>query len=119
LSDNGRIAANCVIAAFLLFILRRWIGLGARSMGRSTYGDRFDHDYGDYIDDNAFTFGTFLSWMVLYVAYKNGASPFTLYMLANNLGLIGNGRGRRGYGGGYGGYGGGYGGYGRRRGMFF
>jgi len=116
LSDNGRIAANCVIAAFLFFILRRWIGLGARSMGRSTYGDRFDHDYGDYIDDNAFTFGTFLSWMVLYVAYKNGASPFTLYMLANNLGLIGNGRGRRGYGGGYGGYGGGYG---RRRGMFF
>ena len=62
-------------------------------MGRSTYGDRFDHDYGDYIDDNAFTFGTFLSWMVLYVAYKNGASPFTLYMLANNLGLIGNGEG--------------------------
>ena len=56
-------------------------------MGRSTYGDRFDHDYGDYIDDNAFTFGTFLSWMVLYVAYKNGASPFTLYMLANNLRL--------------------------------
>ena len=25
LSDNGRIAANCVIAAFLFFILRRWM----------------------------------------------------------------------------------------------
>ena len=119
LSDNGRIAANCVVAAFLFFILRRWIGLGARRMGSSMYGNRFEHDYGDYIDDNTFTLGTFISWMVLYIAYKNGASPFTLYMLANNLGLIGNGRGRRGYGG-YGGYGGGYGGYGfRRRGMFF
>ena len=88
-------------------------------MGSYMYGNRFEHDYGDYIDDNTFTLGTFISWMVLYIAYKNGASPFTLYMLANNLGLIGNGRGRRGYGG-YGGYGGGYGGYGfRRRGMFF
>ena len=102
LSDNGRIAANCVVAAFLFFILRRWIGLGARRMGSSMYGNRFEHDYGDYIDDNTFTLGTFISWMVLYIAYKNGASPFTLYMLANNLGLIGNGRGRRGYGG-YGG----------------
>jgi len=120
LSENGRIAVNCVIAAFLFFILRRWIGLGARRMGNYTYGNRFDHDYGDYIDDNTFTFGTFISWMVLYIAYKNGASPFTLYMLANNLGLIGNGRRRGGYGrygrryGGYGGYG-----YGRRRGMFY
>ena len=49
------------------------------------YGNRFEHDYGDYIDDNTFTLGTFISWVVLYIAYKNGASPFTLYMLANNL----------------------------------
>ena len=79
------------------------------------YGNGFDDDFGDF-DDNTFTFGTFIGWMVLYIAWKNGASPFTLYMLAQNLGLLGNNNRRRGgyYGGG--GYGGGYG---RRRGMFF
>ena len=82
-------------------------------MGSSMYGNRFEHDYGDYIDDNTFTLGTFISWVVLYIAYKNGASPFTLYIVQS--GLIGNG----GDAGGYRGYGGGYGGYGFLADMFF
>ena len=64
--------------------------------------------------------GTLASLAVLYFAYKNGASPYTLMMIANALGL-GGGR-RRGMGYGYGGFPGmGYGGMGRRgfgRGFF-
>ena len=115
LSDTGRIIVNCIVAALVFFLLRNWIGLGARRAGRQIYGNGFDDDFGDF-DDNTFTFGTFIGWMVLYIAWKNGASPFTLYMLAQNLGLLGNNNRRRGGNYGGGGYGGGYG---RRRGMFF
>lgn len=64
--------------------------------------------------------GTVASLGVLYVAYKNGASPYTLMMIAQMLGLGGGGR-RRGMGGfGMGGMPYGMGGMGRRgmRGFF-
>jgi hypothetical protein len=41
--------------------------------------------------------GTVVALALLYLAYKQGASPYALMMLANMLGLTG-GR-RRGYGG--------------------
>jgi hypothetical protein len=59
--------------------------------------------------------GTAVALALLYLAHKQGASPYTLMMLANMLGLTG-GR-RRGYGG-FGGMPYGMGGMRGRRGFF-
>ena len=99
-------------------------GLGGGRPRRTRAGAYAAHDA---YDDDAYVsngtlggLGTLASLAVLYFAYKNGASPYTLMMIANALGL-GGGR-RRGMGYGYGGFPGmGYGGMGRRgfgRGFF-
>jgi tetratricopeptide (TPR) repeat protein len=107
-------------------------GLGRRGRrgsyvgsGRGAYAD--DGAYDDRSESYAYSngtlggLGTVVGLAVVYCAYKQGASPYTLMMLANVLGLTGGGR-RRGYGGFGGmpyGMGGGMGGMRGRRGGFF
>lgn len=96
---------------------------GSRFAGRQGNTQANSHaGYGDdrrATDDESYPtngtlggLGTVAALGVMYFAYKQGASPYTLMMLANMLGLTGGGR-RRGYGG----YG--MGGMGRGRGGFF
>ena len=99
-------------------------GLGGgrpRRMRAGAFAARDAYDDDPYVSNGTLGgLGTLASLAVLYFAYKNGASPYTLMMIANALGL-GGGR-RRGMGYGYGGFPGmGYGGMGRRgfgRGFF-
>ena len=64
-------------------------------------GGHDDDEYSEYSSGvssgTAGGLGTVVALALLYLAYKQGASPYTLMMLANMLGLTG-GR-RRGYGG--------------------
>tara|TARA_B110000977_G_scaffold144049_2_gene182855 strand:+ start:78 stop:1052 length:975 start_codon:yes stop_codon:yes gene_type:complete len=95
----------------------RFSGLGRNKGSYSSYGE--DERYDDSRDISSATLGgvgTVAALAVLYFAYKQGASPYTLMMLANMLGLTGGGRRRRGYGG-YGMPGMGMGGMRGRRGL--
>lgn len=141
-------AAACLVAYLILSSVlggpQLPFGLGGnnndnkRGGGRTNNNNRGynDHDDGGYEDGGGgfggFSngalggLGTIGSLGVLYVAYRNGASPYTLMMIAQMMGLGGGGGRRRVMGGGFGGMGGmggmgGLGGMGRRgmgRGFF-
>lgn len=123
MSDTQRWVAKACACLIAFFVLRSVLGGprlpfgldGGRSSGgyragreRRQGGERHDSRYGsDYDDDGYFGgysssalggIGTLVSIGVLYAAYKNGASVYTLMWLAQTLGLFGGGR-RGGFGG--------------------